>query len=179
MIARLRREFGTTVFLTAHLIEEADALFDRIGFMHRSKLVALGSPKELKEPVGAENLDQVFIHFTGGSIQTGGNYRDIQRERRRQDASDEPRMRMPRILDYSIDFVKKGLVITELEARKLKRDPSELLTRAVQPALWPPGWCSSGAGCTHGSAGDFPMNSFGNGSKNVCLVRYSFPNRRL
>ena len=40
------------------------------------------------------------------------------------------------MLAYPVRFVKKALVITELEARKLKHDPSELLTRAVQPALW-------------------------------------------
>jgi ABC-2 type transport system permease protein len=33
-------------------------------------------------------------------------------------------------------FVKNTLVITELELRKIRHDPSELLTRAVQPALW-------------------------------------------
>lgn len=33
-------------------------------------------------------------------------------------------------------FIRKSLVITELEARKLRHDPSELLSRAVQPALW-------------------------------------------
>jgi len=33
-------------------------------------------------------------------------------------------------------FVDKTLVITELEIRKLRHDPTELLTRAVQPALW-------------------------------------------
>ena len=33
-------------------------------------------------------------------------------------------------------FAVKALVIAELEARKLRHDPSELLTRAVQPALW-------------------------------------------
>jgi ABC-2 type transport system permease protein len=33
-------------------------------------------------------------------------------------------------------FVQKTLVIAELEARKLRHDPTELLTRAVQPALW-------------------------------------------
>ena len=33
-------------------------------------------------------------------------------------------------------FVKKTLVIAELEARKLRHDPTELLTRAIQPALW-------------------------------------------
>jgi ABC-2 type transport system ATP-binding protein len=81
MITQLREDFGTTVFLTTHLMDEAEVLCDRIGIMHRSKLVALGSPKELKDQVGADSLDQVFIHFTGDSIQTGGNYRDIQRER--------------------------------------------------------------------------------------------------
>lgn len=33
-------------------------------------------------------------------------------------------------------FIRKMLVITEQEARKLRHDPSELLSRAVQPALW-------------------------------------------
>lgn len=33
-------------------------------------------------------------------------------------------------------FVEKTLVIAELEARKLRHDPTELLTRAVQPVLW-------------------------------------------
>ena len=35
-----------------------------------------------------------------------------------------------------ISFIDKTLVIAELEARKLRHDPTELFTRAVQPALW-------------------------------------------
>lgn len=35
-----------------------------------------------------------------------------------------------------VDFVQKTLVVTELEVRKLRHDPSELATRAAQPALW-------------------------------------------
>jgi ABC-2 type transport system permease protein len=35
-----------------------------------------------------------------------------------------------------VSFVDKTLVIAELEARKLRHDPTELITRAVQPALW-------------------------------------------
>jgi ABC-2 type transport system ATP-binding protein len=81
MIAKLRQDYGTTIFLTTHLMDEADALCDRIGIMHKSKLVALGSPKELKEKTGASTLDDAFIHLTGDIIETGGNYRDIQRER--------------------------------------------------------------------------------------------------
>jgi len=33
-------------------------------------------------------------------------------------------------------FVRKTLVIAELEARKLRHDPTELFMRAVQPTLW-------------------------------------------
>jgi ABC-2 type transport system permease protein len=35
-----------------------------------------------------------------------------------------------------IRFIEKTLVIAELEARKLRHDPTELITRAIQPALW-------------------------------------------
>ena len=56
---------------------------------------------------------------------------------KRQDASDEMGKQVgTNVLAYPVRFVKKALVITELEARKLRHDPSELLTRAVQPALW-------------------------------------------
>jgi ABC-2 type transport system permease protein len=34
------------------------------------------------------------------------------------------------------DYLHGSLVIAELELRKLRHDPSELLTRAIQPALW-------------------------------------------
>jgi ABC-2 type transport system permease protein len=37
---------------------------------------------------------------------------------------------------WAINFLNKILVIAELEVRKLKHDPTELFTRALQPALW-------------------------------------------
>jgi ABC-2 type transport system ATP-binding protein len=81
MMTKLRQEHGTTIFLTTHLMDEADALCDRIGIMHKSKLVALGSPKELKEKTGATSLDEAFIRLTGDQMETTGNFRDTQRER--------------------------------------------------------------------------------------------------
>jgi ABC-2 type transport system permease protein len=35
-----------------------------------------------------------------------------------------------------VRFVEKTLGVAELEARELRHDPMELLTRAIQPALW-------------------------------------------
>jgi ABC-2 type transport system permease protein len=39
-------------------------------------------------------------------------------------------------LGFITGFLRKTLVIAELEARKLRHDPTELFMRAVQPALW-------------------------------------------
>jgi ABC-2 type transport system permease protein len=45
-------------------------------------------------------------------------------------------LRLANPLTAVASFVDKTLVIAELEARKLRHDPTELITRAVQPALW-------------------------------------------
>lgn len=50
---------GTTIFLTTHYIEEAQALCDRIGIMHHGNLIALDTPKALCSklgPVAVESL---------------------------------------------------------------------------------------------------------------------------
>jgi len=40
------------------------------------------------------------------------------------------------LLTLGVHFLEKTLAIAEMEIRKLRHDPTELLTRAVQPALW-------------------------------------------
>ncbi|HQT91354.1 MAG TPA: ABC transporter permease, partial [Candidatus Kryptobacter bacterium] len=40
------------------------------------------------------------------------------------------------VISRIANFVNKTLVIAELEVRKLRHDPTELVTRAAQPALW-------------------------------------------
>src|SRR5207248_11320176 len=47
-IRRLREDLGTTVFLTTHYLDEADALCDRILVIDYGKIVAEGTPDELK-----------------------------------------------------------------------------------------------------------------------------------
>ena len=48
------RDTGTTVFLTTHYLEEADALCDRIAIIDHGKIVALGTPDELKRQVDGD-----------------------------------------------------------------------------------------------------------------------------
>ena len=53
---RILREHGTTVFLTTHYLEEADSLCDRIMIMDHGRIVADGTPQELKRRVAADTI---------------------------------------------------------------------------------------------------------------------------
>ena len=56
-VRRLNRESGTTVFLTTQYLEEADQLAARVGIIDGGKIVAEGTPAELKAQVGDPRLD--------------------------------------------------------------------------------------------------------------------------
>ena len=83
-IQQLRADYGTTIFLTTHYMEEADRLCDRVAFMHLGKVTAIGTPLELKASLGGDDvtLDDVFAHYTGGSLTEGDSYRETARTRR-------------------------------------------------------------------------------------------------
>lgn len=51
LIRRMNSD-GTTVFLTTHYIEEAEALCDRVGIIHQGRMISLGSPLELRKHLG-------------------------------------------------------------------------------------------------------------------------------
>lgn len=82
-ITRLKGEYNTTILMTTHLMEEADYLCNRIAFLSRGKLAAVGSPLELKDSVhkpGA-TLEDAFIHYTSETFSTGNAFREVYRER--------------------------------------------------------------------------------------------------
>jgi ABC-2 type transport system ATP-binding protein len=58
-VARLAKEDGVTVFLTTQYLEEADVLCDRVGIIDQGKIVAEGSPAELKASIGRPTVDVV------------------------------------------------------------------------------------------------------------------------
>jgi len=54
------RAAGTTVFLTTHYLEEADALCDRVLVIDEGTIVAQGTPEELKRSVGSDSVKLAF-----------------------------------------------------------------------------------------------------------------------
>ncbi|MHA1960459.1 MAG: ABC transporter ATP-binding protein [Candidatus Thorarchaeota archaeon] len=59
---------GMAIILTTHYMEEAEELCDRVGIIDEGKLIAIGTPKELMEEHGAEDLEEVFIKLTGKKL---------------------------------------------------------------------------------------------------------------
>ncbi len=53
-VKMLKKEFGMTLFLTTHYLEEADALCDRIAIIDHGKIVVIGTPTELKDSLGGD-----------------------------------------------------------------------------------------------------------------------------
>jgi ABC-2 type transport system ATP-binding protein len=84
LVQQLREEFGTTIFLTTHFLEEADNLCNRVAIMNQGKVIVTGAPIDLKASLNKDNatLDDVFIHYTGNQLVSGVSYRETARNRR-------------------------------------------------------------------------------------------------
>jgi ABC-2 type transport system ATP-binding protein len=75
-VRRLNDELGMTIFLTTQYLEEADELADRVGILSAGKLVAEGTPTELKRRVGDdviiarldEGIDAVAARSAVGAV---------------------------------------------------------------------------------------------------------------
>jgi ABC-2 type transport system ATP-binding protein len=57
LIQGVNKQFGVTILLTSHYIEEADALCDRVAIIDQGRFVAIGSPEELKSRVKEDFIE--------------------------------------------------------------------------------------------------------------------------
>ena len=61
-VRRLNKELGMTIFLTTQYLEEADQLADRIGIINEGRIVAEGTPAELKRKSGKDQIIVTASH---------------------------------------------------------------------------------------------------------------------
>jgi len=67
-IKKLNEEEHVTVFLTTHYMEEAERVAHRIAIIDHGKIIAQGTPGELKAQTNTETLEQAFLALTGSTI---------------------------------------------------------------------------------------------------------------
>ena len=67
-VRRVNEAEKVTVFLTTHYMDEADRVAHRIGIIDHGRLVAQGTPAEIKERTGTESLEEAFLALTGTTI---------------------------------------------------------------------------------------------------------------
>ncbi len=116
------RQFGTTIFLTTHYLEEADQLADRLAIMDYGRIAAEGTPEELKKQVA---FDVVTIGVEQPQQHAQQLVASFSRESYVRDAKEEE--------DYLRLFVKDGAqvmprIIRLLDKQKIKIDTITLST---------------------------------------------------
>ncbi|MDQ3898702.1 MAG: ABC transporter ATP-binding protein [Actinomycetota bacterium] len=74
-VREVQRDHGATIFLTTHDMDEAEALCDRIAFLVGGRIVAEGTPLELRRsvagnrPVESIDMEDVFMELTGRRVE--------------------------------------------------------------------------------------------------------------
>lgn len=69
-LKNLNEQEGTTVFFTTHYMEEADRVAQRIAVIDNGSIVARGTPAEIKQQAGVNDLEEAFIQLTGRAIRS-------------------------------------------------------------------------------------------------------------
>ncbi|MCX7708485.1 MAG: ABC transporter ATP-binding protein [Clostridia bacterium] len=63
-LMRAHCDKGNSVFFSTHVLEVAEKLCDRIGIIHRGKLVAIGTLEELRKGDQVDTLESIFLELT-------------------------------------------------------------------------------------------------------------------
>lgn len=79
----LQTKFHTTIFMTTHYMEEAQALCSRFGILRAGRLVACGTLAEMRTDSGLADatLDTIFAHYAGESAEASDAYGDTAQAR--------------------------------------------------------------------------------------------------
>ncbi|MFG1695027.1 ABC transporter ATP-binding protein [Nonomuraea sp. NPDC049309] len=88
-IMAVRAATGMTVLVTTHYMDEADQYCDRVALMHKGRVRASGTPRELTDDLRARRgagpeptLEDVFRDVAGSGLnEEGGEFRDVRRTR--------------------------------------------------------------------------------------------------
>jgi len=118
-IKRLKEEFGMTLFMTTHYLEEADNLCDRIAIIDKGKIIVLDAPNALKESLGGDimtlTIEQKDADITS-LMETSSKVKEVKKQdniyRVKVENGEET---APQILNL---LMEKGYKVTKLSLTK-------------------------------------------------------------
>ncbi len=117
-VRTLKKEFGMTLFLTTHYLEEADALCDRIAIIDHGKIVVVGTPAELKDSLGGDIINLSIQKDTDVTelVKEIPHVKEVSKENESYlIKSENGEVTAPLIIEA---LRKKGLVVTKLSLAK-------------------------------------------------------------
>lgn len=141
-VQRMQDDYGMTVLLTTHYMEEADALCDRVALLHQGRLQAVGTPTRSRPrwAQGPASRTSSATTPAPGSTTTppsAGCAKSVPAEGRPAVAVESrPLLYAPRGWRRVRGLLQRMGTFALVELQKLRHDRTELLTRMVQPALW-------------------------------------------
>jgi ABC-2 type transport system ATP-binding protein len=114
------RKDGITVVLTTHYMEEADELSDRVGVVDKGKMLALGSPQELKDKFGAQTMIDLKLRNLEGAEAVASDLRGREGVQSADVTADGLRVfagsadgLLPEIIQASVKLGLRDIAITE------------------------------------------------------------------
>ena len=114
------RKDGITVVLTTHYMEEADELSDRVGIVDKGKMLALGTPQELKDRFGAQTMIDLKLRNLEGAEAVALDLRGREGVARADVTADGLRVfagsadgLLPEIIQASVKLGLRDIAITE------------------------------------------------------------------
>ncbi len=129
-IGNLAKAMGITIFLTTHYMEEADRLADRIAIIDLGKIIAMGTPAELKQSIGGDVV-------TLSPRETGGEQCEEFIRRTQAALADQPFILGTQEADGELAiYVNKGESATPIIMRLLSNEGIEVEALSVsRPSL--------------------------------------------
>jgi ABC-2 type transport system ATP-binding protein len=129
-IGNLAKAMGITIFLTTHYMEEADRLADRIAIIDLGKIIAMGTPAELKQSIGGDVV-------TLSPRETGGEQCEEFIRRTQSALADQPFILGTQEADGELAiYVNKGESATPIIMRLLSNEGIEVEALSVsRPSL--------------------------------------------
>jgi len=129
LLVDLSRNDGVTIFISTHFMNEAERC-DRISLMHAGRVLADGTPEDLKRRRGASSLEEAFIGYLESAMSVSVQAQDVQE----QTAFDS--MPPSNVHGVSRMFsLLRFLGYAHREAMEIRRDPIRLTVAALGSVL--------------------------------------------